>query len=113
MTDLAHRHDHNPLLSPADIKPSIEGMEAACLLNPGAFSFAGESWLLPRVAERPVQRAGKTSFPILDTHQNIKVLEFDHADPRLDLSDPRVIRYTKLGTGPFKSHIEIVEVVGR
>jgi predicted GH43/DUF377 family glycosyl hydrolase len=46
-----------------------------------------------RVAERPKQIEGKTSFPILDKNGKIKVLSFDNNDPDLDLSDPRVITY--------------------
>jgi beta-1,2-mannobiose phosphorylase / 1,2-beta-oligomannan phosphorylase len=108
MTDLAHRHDQNPLLSPADIKPSIEGMEVACLLNPGAFRFAGKTWLLLRVAERPLQQAGKTSFPILDAHEGVRVLEFDNSDPKLDLSDPRVVRYDRHDYLTTMSHLRLV-----
>jgi predicted GH43/DUF377 family glycosyl hydrolase len=64
-----------------------------CLLNPGAFRFAGKTWLLLRVAERPEQKAGKTTFPIFDADGALEILEFDNSDPKLDLSDPRVLRY--------------------
>lgn len=79
-----------------------------CLLNPGAFRFAGRTWLLLRVAERPVQKAGKTSFPVLDPREGIKVLEFENADPKLDLSDPRVIRYDGRDYLTTMSHLRLV-----
>jgi YQGE family putative transporter len=42
MTDQAHRHDRNPLISPADFTPSIGGIGAAWLkvFAPGLVTFA-------------------------------------------------------------------------
>ena len=93
MADLATRFAENPILTPADIRPSIDGMKVECLLNPGVFLFAGKTWLLLRVAERPEQKAGKSSFPILDENGAMQILEFDNSDPKLNLADPRVISY--------------------
>ncbi len=93
MNDLAQRFAENPILRPQDIRPSVEGMEVTCLLNPGVFRFEGKTWLLVRVAERPAQVPCKTSFPILSPEGRLEVLEFDSSDPRLDLSDPRVISF--------------------
>ena len=62
--DISNRFTQNPLLSPSDLKPGIEGMEIVCLLNPGVFQFEGKIWLLLRVAERPKQIEGKISFPV-------------------------------------------------
>ena len=53
MADIAIRFSQNPILSPKDLKPSIDGLEIACLLNPGVFTFQNKTWLLVRVAERP------------------------------------------------------------
>jgi predicted GH43/DUF377 family glycosyl hydrolase len=91
INDLAQRFRENPILRPQDIRPSVEGMEVTCLLNPGVFRFEDKTWLLVRVAERPAQVPGKTSFPILSPDGHLEVLEFNSSDPRLDLSDPRVI----------------------
>ena len=63
MADIAKRFAENPILKPADIRPSIAGMKVECLLNPGVFRFDDKTWLLLRVAERPEQKPGKTSFP--------------------------------------------------
>jgi predicted GH43/DUF377 family glycosyl hydrolase len=108
MTDLAHRFKENPLLSPAEIVPSTPGMEVTCLLNPGVFEFAGRAWLLLRVAERPVQIPGKTSFPLLDDSGTIAILEFDNSDPELDLSDPRIVRYAGRDYLTTMSHLRLV-----
>lgn len=93
MTDLARRFPQNPLLRPSDLKPSRPDWQVECLLNPGAFRFDGRTWLLVRVAERPPQREGYVSLPVLCESGEARVLEFDRKDPRLDLSDPRVLRY--------------------
>ena len=62
--DIAKRNPSNPLLRPSDLHPCIEGMEITCLLNPGVFRLGGKTWLLLRVAERPVQKEGVISFPV-------------------------------------------------
>jgi predicted GH43/DUF377 family glycosyl hydrolase len=108
MTDLATRFKNNPLLTPADIQPSTEGMEVTCLLNPGVFRFDGKIWLLLRVAERPTQTAGKTSFPVLSESGDISILEFDNADPALDLSDPRIVKYAGRDYLTTLSHLQLV-----
>jgi hypothetical protein len=36
------------------------------LLNPGVFRYDGKTWLLIRVAERPAQKEGIVSFPVLE-----------------------------------------------
>lgn len=108
MADIARRFSENPLLTPFDIRPSTDGMEVTCLLNPGAFRFRGKTWLLLRVAERPAQKPGKTSFPVLDPEAGVKILEFDNSDPRLDLSDPRVISYDGRDYLTTMSHLRLV-----
>jgi predicted GH43/DUF377 family glycosyl hydrolase len=108
MNDLVRRFDQNPILRPSDLPPSIEGMEVTCLLNPGVFQFAGKTWLLVRVAERPRQVPGKTTFPILGSDGRLEVLEFDSNDPRLDLSDPRVIHYDGQDYLTTLSHLRLL-----
>jgi predicted GH43/DUF377 family glycosyl hydrolase len=68
-------------------------MEIACLLNPGVFRYDGKTWLLLRVAERPVQQERKISFPVYNREGRIEVVSFDTNDPGLDASDPRVVNY--------------------
>jgi beta-1,2-mannobiose phosphorylase / 1,2-beta-oligomannan phosphorylase len=109
MADLAQRFAENPILRPCDIKPSTPGMRIECLLNPGVFRFQQKTWLLLRVAERPEQKPDKTSFPVLDEAGGLKILEFDNADPQLDLSDPRVISYGGQDYLTTMSHLRLVE----
>ena len=108
MNDLAKRFAENPILRPQDLRPSVEGMEVTCLLNPGVFRFEGKIWLLVRVAERPAQTPGKTSFPILSPDGRLEVLEFDSGDSRLDLSDPRVISFDGKDYLTTLSHLRLL-----
>jgi predicted GH43/DUF377 family glycosyl hydrolase len=108
MNDLAQRFAENPILRPQDIRPSVEGMEVTCLLNPGVFRFEDKTWLLVRVAERPAQVPGKTSFPILSPEGHLEVLEFDSSDSRLDLSDPRVITFDGRDYLTTLSHLRLL-----
>ena len=106
--DLAQRFGENPILKPQDLRPSVEGMEVTCLLNPGVFRYHGKVCLLVRVAERPIQMPGKTSFPILSPDGRLEVLEFDSSDSRLDLSDPRVISYDGNDYLTTMSHLRLL-----
>lgn len=108
MSDIAERIQSNPILRPSDIKPSIKGMRIECLLNPGVFQFKGKTWLLLRVAEMPVQKKGKTSLPVFDENGKVKILTFSNSDPRLDLSDPRVISYNGDDYLTTMSHLRLV-----
>ena len=111
--DLAHRFIQNPLLSPKDLLASQKELTIACLLNPGVFVFQEKIWLIIRVAERPVQKEGFISFPVLALSRkvsirdefrkkvksnsayknNIEVLKIDLNDPALISIDSRVINY--------------------
>jgi predicted GH43/DUF377 family glycosyl hydrolase len=108
MADLARRFAENPILLPSDIRPSTPSMGVECLLNPGIFRFDGKTWLLLRVAERPEQKPGKISFPILDSRGQIEVLEFDLNDPRLNRDDPRVIQFEGRDFLTTLSHLRLV-----
>lgn len=93
MAELATRFAQNPLLRPADLKPSTPGLKIECLLNPGVFRFEGKTWLLVRVAERPEQKEGSISFPILTADGKMDLIHIDKNDPELKADDPRVITY--------------------
>lgn len=108
MADIAKRFAENPLLRPSDIRPSKPGMKVECLLNPGVFRFQDRTWLLVRVAERPGQKEGKTTFPIFAENGELKILEFDNSDPKLDLSDPRVLRHDGVDYLTTLSHLRLV-----
>ncbi len=108
MTDLAERFEKNPILRPQDVRPSVEGMKVTCLLNPGVFRYQDKTWLLVRVAERPAQVEGRTSFPILSPEGRMQVLEFESSDPRLNLSDPRVINFDGQDYLTTLSHLRLL-----
>ena len=109
MKDLAQRFADNPILKPQDLPPSVPGMEVTCLLNPGVFRYQGKPWLLVRVAERPAQIPDMTSFPILSPEGRLEVLEFNSNDPRLDLSDPRVIHFDGRDYLTTMSHLRLLK----
>jgi predicted GH43/DUF377 family glycosyl hydrolase len=106
-SDLARRFAENPLLRPTDIQPSRPDWRVECLLNPGVFRFNGKTYLLVRVAERPPQREGFVSFPVLSESGEARVLEFSRTDPKLDLSDPRVLRYDGVHYLTTLSHLRM------
>ena len=106
-SDLVRRFPENPLLRPADIQPSRPDWRVECLLNPGVFRFNGKTCLLVRVAERPPQREGFVSFPLLSESGEARVLEFDLKDSRLDTSDPRVLLYDGVHYLTTLSHLRI------
>ena len=62
-SDLSQRFPQNPLVRPADLKPSRPDWQVECLLNPGVFRFKGKTCLLVRVAERPLPRETYVYFP--------------------------------------------------
>ncbi len=106
--DIAKRFPNNPILRPTDLRPSHDGMKVECLLNPGVFTFNNSTWLLLRVAEKPIQQEGKISFPVYDESGRIKIFAFDKDDPSLDLSDPRVINYKGQDYLTTLSHLRLV-----
>ena len=92
MTLFITRNPQNPILSPGDVKPSRPYMMVECLLNPGVFQMDEFIWILVRVAERPVQKPGEMSFPVLEDGE-MKIVTFALDDPLLDSSDPREPKY--------------------
>ncbi|MCC6289937.1 MAG: glycoside hydrolase family 130 protein [Chitinophagaceae bacterium] len=108
MSDIAKRFVQNPLLKPADLPPGIEGMQVACLLNPGVFRFDNKIWMLIRVAERPVQNENFISFPVLKEDGSMEIMEIKKDDPELNADDARVIRYKGADYLTTLSHLRLV-----
>ncbi|MEO5890595.1 MAG: glycoside hydrolase family 130 protein [Ferruginibacter sp.] len=108
MKDIAKRFARNPLLSPADLKPSTDGLEITCLLNPGVFQYQGKTWLIVRVAERPAQKENIISFPILTGTGTTKIIEIPKDDPELKATDARVINYKGVDYLTTLSHLRLV-----
>ena len=102
------RFSQNPILTTRDIQPSQLGLVVECVLNPGVFSFEGKTWLLLRVAERPVQKEGFISFPVMHEDGSFKIMEFEKDDPKLDLSDARMVKYENVMYLTTLSHLRLV-----
>lgn len=108
MADLARRFAANPILRPADLAPSIPGLQVECLLNPAAFAHAGRTWLLVRVAERPTQTPGWISTPILSPNGTVSIRSFEESDPRLAVTDERVFSHDGRDYLTTLSHLRLV-----
>src|SRR5688572_12613677 len=107
MKDIAKRFRENPLLSPFDVLPSEKGLQVACLLNPGVFRFDGKTWLIVRVAERPMQKENAISFPILKKN-GIEIIKISLKDPELEAKDPRAIKYKGANYLTTLSHLRLL-----
>ncbi len=108
MKDLARRFPENPILSPPDLLPSGEGLQIACLLNPGVFRFDNKIWLLVRVAERPVQNEVHVTFPILTSDGKTKIMEIALDDADLIKIDSRVLSYKGVEYLTTLSHLRLL-----
>lgn len=108
MTDIAKRFAQNPLLSPADLPASGDGLQITCLLNPGAFQYQGKTWLIVRVAERPEQKDNIISFPILTETGLTQIIEIPKDDPELNADDARVINYKGVDYLTTLSHLRLL-----
>ena len=84
----------NPLVRPADLKPSREDFEVMCTFNAGATRHNGGVTLLVRVAERPVPRPGHVATATLNLETGqIEPMFIRLDDPDLQVSDPRFFTY--------------------
>lgn len=105
---MAKRFPTNPILTTTSIRPSRPDFEVACVLNPGVFRFEGKTWMLLRVAERPVQKEGMVSFPVQRKDGSIRVMEFEKNDPAVSLSDARMVGYEGKMYLSTLSHLRLV-----
>ena len=90
------KYEHNPILTPADVKPSHPDYRVLGAFNPGATLFQDEILLLLRVAEGCLPKENKVRVPVYRTENGRMqpdILEFDASDPDLDLSDSRGVGY--------------------
>ncbi|RZL06781.1 MAG: glycosidase, partial [Pedobacter sp.] len=108
MTDIAKRFPGNPILKPADIKPSRSDLKVICLLNPGAFLFEGKIWLILRVAENAISKEGYYRYPVIDEREGIKLLDVPADHPDLNTTDARVHNYKGVDYLTTLSHLRLV-----
>lgn len=92
---MIERFAENPLITPADVRPSRPDLEVMCAFNAGATLHGGKTVLLIRVAERPIPEAGWLATVLLDPEQpgQYKVLRVRLQDPDLVYDDPRVFTW--------------------
>lgn len=105
---MVKRFQQNPIITTDNITPSQEGWVVECVLNPGVFRFNDLTWLLLRVAERPIQKNDTVSFPVMNGDGKFKIMEFDRQDPLLDLSDPRMVGHNGKTYLSTISHLRLV-----
>ncbi len=87
------RASENPIIGPADVKPSREDFEVIGVFNAGVTRYRAEVILLLRVAERPINEdAQQVLTAVFDVEQGrIVTRSFPRSDPANDFSDPRLI----------------------
>ena len=86
------RHPQNPLITPADVKPSRSDFEVVGAFNAGVTRYKDEIILLLRVAERPINRdEAWTAYPAMDENGTISVKRIARTNAGYDLSDSRLI----------------------
>ena len=87
------RLEENPLLTPADLAPTREGLRVHCTLNPAAVSVGNETILLVRVGEQPIpDRPDRILTVVYDANaDDVRTVSIPRDDPELDDSDPRRI----------------------
>lgn len=91
---IIQRFAENPLISPQDVVPSLEGWEVLGAYNCGAFEYEGKIGLLVRVIERPIQADPElVSAPLLDfsTGRPEMIVKTWQRDG-VDVSDPRFVK---------------------
>jgi predicted GH43/DUF377 family glycosyl hydrolase len=89
----------NPLVTPADVKPSFPDWEVLGAFNAGVAECGDEIVLLLRVAERPRQTdPNKVTVPVMRAgadgfdDSSVRIVELDRRDPDLDFGDRRVVK---------------------
>ncbi len=89
------RHPANPLISPADVLPSMPGWEVIGTFNAGACAYGDEIILLLRVAERPIHDDPEVVLCPYYVEGNLTIERIRRDDPDWDTSDSRMVANTK------------------
>lgn len=108
------RCQKNPIIRPADVRPSAEGYQVVGAFNPGATLFNDEVILILRVAERCVQEQGKIRIPVYRFSEGRgipEIKEFDAHDPDVLLKDTRGVVYRGKDYLSSISHLRLARSV--
>lgn len=91
------RFPENPLITPAQIRPSRPDFEVIGVFNAGVARLGDETILLMRVAERPIADDPSVALlPRLDlsgAQPQIVVERYRRDEPGVDFHDPRVVAF--------------------
>ncbi len=88
------RLEQNPLISPADVKPSRPDFDVFGAFNAGAIRVGNEIVLLLRVAEGPPMEPSSVHAPIWNAEiGEVGILSVATTDNGLHVEDERVFRY--------------------
>jgi predicted GH43/DUF377 family glycosyl hydrolase len=99
---------NNPLLTPADVKPTRDDLTVMCALNPAAVRFGDEVLLLVRVGEAAGREEGHVSVLTFNADSGgTEVRRISLDDPDLDASDPRKLAYRGRMLLTSMSHLRI------
>ncbi|MFC1735052.1 glycoside hydrolase family 130 protein [Candidatus Hydrogenedentota bacterium] len=90
-TMLVERFSENPLIVPGDVPPSRPDYEVVGAFNAATAVYDGETILLLRVAERPLDKADDEEVaPILNPETGeLEHFRVKHNDPDADITDSR------------------------
>ena len=92
------RHPQNPLITPADVKPSRPDFEVIGAFNAGVTRYQNQVILLLRVAERPISHdADVVAYPFMDDNGEIAIRTLSRTDARYNLTDSRMIIDSQTG----------------
>ncbi len=108
------RHPANPLILPADVRPSNPAYRVRGAFNPAATTFDGETLLLLRVAEDVPAEPGRLAVPLVrfeDGHGVAEVLDVDLADPGVLVRDTRGVRVNGVEYLSTLSHLRLARSV--
>lgn len=105
------RYQKNPVISPADVKPSLDELKVVCAFNTAATEFEGQILLLLRVAETAAEPdPAYHNFPVVEQKPDgpkVQIKRIKRDAPDLDASDPRMIIYQGRPFLTTLSHLRI------
>ncbi|MFC1503910.1 glycoside hydrolase family 130 protein [Spirochaetota bacterium] len=107
---MIEKYKNNPIIRPADVKPSMEGYRVLGAFNPGAIQFNDEILLLLRVAESCEEKKGYVRVPTYTFESGASrpgILELKADDPDVKLKDTRGVVYKGKDYLSTMSHIRL------
>ncbi|WP_082233181.1 glycoside hydrolase family 130 protein [Halobacillus massiliensis] len=101
----------NPLITPEDLTPYHENHEIIGVFNAGVTMYQGETLLLLRVAERPIANNPEVvKAPVINSSNQLEIIELSKHDETYDFSDPRTIRYQRDGSTAYLTSLSYIRL---